>query len=149
MYRILITLSFLIAFCSNAYGQEIKALSDGWFAIDRKYAELVASRFDSLIAIKQELTLTDNALTTCLQVRKHMEAELRIEMMRADMAETITQNYRRINESYANEIKLKNIEIEQQRTEIKRNKTKNIWRTLFATVGGIGGGILIGALIIK
>jgi len=142
-------LSFLTVFCLNAYAQEIKPLGDGWFGIDRKYAELVASRFDSLIAIKQELNLTENALTTCLQVRKHMEAELRIEMMRADMAETMTQNYRRINESYANEIKLKNIEIKEQTSEIKRNKAKHFWGGLFAAVGGIGGGILIGVLIIK
>ena len=86
--------------------------------------------------------LTDDALTICMEVKRNMQTELRLEVMRADASENALKDSQKMIQSFENEIKL-------QKIQIKKIKSQKIWGCILAGVGGLATGIVTGIIIAK
>lgn len=135
-----------IALCFPGYAQEIKFLDDGWFAIDRKYAERVAMQRDSLKEYKVLYSASKEALDGCTHTL-------------SSASDLIDQYIKKINQHRENErdyksiIESKDLQIETliesrnflQESMIKQGKRAKRNR-FWAVGGGVAGGLVVGIL---
>lgn len=92
-FRMLITVTFLTLFYSNAYSQ-ITKFDDDLFLITREYAEFVAARFDSLEAFKKSYQFAISELDSCVMFLDKSETIILKQNQHADLlsAQIITQS---------------------------------------------------------
>jgi len=147
MYRKLIMLLLPIVFYTTAFAQEIKPLDNGGFRIDRDYAVLIASRFDSLIRCHDAIIERDSVLDTCLDVVSGYKTELRFQSMRADIAESSMLDLRNLNTNLSNTLDIQTSEIARLRLESKRKNKRKTAGGVLAALGGLGAGVFFGFLI--
>lgn len=140
-------LLLLIVLYTTASAQKIKPLENGGFEIDRAYAVLIASRFDSLIQCHNSIIERDSVLNTCLDVVSGYKTELRLQAMRADIAESSMLDLRNLNTNLNNTIEIQTSEINRLRLESKRKNKRKTAGGVLAALGGVGAGVLIGFLI--
>ena len=136
-----------IVFYTTAFAQEIKPLENGGFRIDRDYAVLIASRFDSLIRCHDAIIERDSVLDTCLDVVSGYKTELRLQAMRADIAESSMLDLRNLNTNLSNTLDIQTSEIARLRLESKRKNKRKTAGGVLAALGGLGAGVFFGFLI--
>ena len=136
-----------IVFYTTAFAQEIKPLDNGGFRIDRDYAVLIASRFDSLIRCHDAIIERDSVLDTCLVVVSDYKTELRLQATRADIAESSMLDLSNLNTNLSNTLEIQTSEIARLRLESKRKNKRKTTGGVLVALGGLGAGVLIGFLI--
>jgi hypothetical protein len=144
--KALTILILAILLCSKGYAQQIEYIGDGWFAIDRVYAERVAQQRDSLSWYLQAYEVQENALESCTETlyaadsiiiaKGHKINQYRLQVSQYEKIIDLHQT--QIN-AYSATVKRLSIELE---TREKKAKAKKFW----AVLGGIGGGFVIGTI---
>lgn len=135
-----------IALCFTGYAQEIKFLDDGWFAIDRKYAEKVAMQSDSLREYKKIYGASKEALDGCTQTLSSASDLIDQYIEKLNQHRNNERDYKTIIESKDLQIETliesRNFLQESMINQAKRAKRKRFW----AVGGGVAGGLVVGIL---
>lgn len=142
----MIILLILILHCSTGYSQEIKPGPDGWFLIDRKFAENIAAQKDSLKGLKILYISSRETLDACMQNLSDLEWANIVYKEQADLLEKQIHDQQSIIKSQ--QVKIETLTESRDflqgalESQSKKNKRKTFWK-----VGaGIGGGLLVGII---
>ena len=137
---------FLIPLCSTAFGQQIKYLDDGWFAIDRAYAERIATQSDSLreyIELYELHTSIIDDYEKVVDIQGGANDNL---IKQLDVCKSQKADYEIIVSSMKLQITSLNDSRDFLTTTLIKHQKRAKKRKFWAVVGGVGGGFVIGVI---